>query len=349
MKKAFGHLLIGFLFLNLMLIEKGQAQQPNVEESSVHRVGTTAAQFLKIGAGARPIGMGGAYSALATDILAIYWNPAGLSRVTGNGEAIFNHANWLAETDYDFAAFSINVPTVGSFGFHIISFQTPEQPVRTYEHPEGTGQQWHASMIALGLTFARNLTDRFSIGFTGKYVQETIFNVTARGAAFDIGILYRTPIKSLTLGAAVFNFGSPMKLDGRDLFFNEDPLPQQGPVDAVPAKFRTESYDMPLNLRFGLAWQAIRNDNIQVVAAVDGNQPNDNTEHINSGIEVGFQNVIFLRAGYKALFLENSEQGFTFGAGLKYDVVGTNLKFDFGWADYGRLENVKFISLSIKY
>jgi len=349
MKKTLSRFLIGFTIVSFLWIETGKAQQPNIEQSNVNRVGTTAAQFLKIGAGARPIGMGGAYSALATDILAIYWNPAGLAKVSGSGEAVFNHADWLAETDYDFAAFSVNLPTVGSFGFHIISFRTPESPVRTYDHPEGTGQTWDANMIALGVTFARNLTDQFSIGVTGKFVQETIFNVSARGAAFDIGILYKTPIKNITLGAAIFNFGTPMRLDGRDLFFNEDPLPEPGSVDAVPAKYRVESYDMPLNLRFGIAWQAIRNDDIQVVAAVDGNQPNDNSEHINSGVEVGLKNVLFLRVGYKALFLQDSEQGLTFGAGLRYDVVGTNLKFDFGWADYGRLKNVKFVSMSIQY
>ena len=98
-----------------------------------------------------------------------------------------------------------------------------------------------------------------------------------------------------------------------------------------------------------MAWRALKNENLEITTAVDGNQPNDNSEYLNSGVEVGFQNVIFLRGGYKALFLENSEQGFTFGAGLKYDAVGTNLKFDFGWADYGRLKNVKFVSFAIKY
>ncbi len=319
------------------------------EASSVNRVGTTAAQILKIGAGARPIGMGGAYTALATDILSVYWNPAGLSRIVGTGEATFNHAEWLAETDYDFAAFSLNVGIVGSIGFHITSFRTPEQPVRTIKNPQGTGQVWDFNFISLGLTFAKNLTDRFSIGFTGKFVQESIFNVTARGAAFDLGILYYTPIRNLSLAASMSNFGTKMQLDGRDLFFNEDPLPVQGGVSEVPAKLRTEKYDMPLNLKFGLAWRAIKNDNVEIVAAADGNQPNDNSEYINSGIEIGFQNIIFLRGGYKALFLENSEQGLTFGAGLKYDAVGTNLKFDFGWADYGRLKNVKFVSFAIKY
>lgn len=327
------------------LYSQGNAQ----DVSSINRVGTTAAQFLKIGAGARPIAMGGAYTALSNDILSIYWNPAGLARIVGSGEATFNHAEWLADTDYDFAAFSINAGNVGSFGFQVISFRTPEQPVRTIRNPEGTGQFWDANSISLGITFARNLTDRFSIGFTGKFVQESIFNVTARGAAFDIGVLYDTPFKNLTLGASISNFGTKMKLDGRDLFFNEDPLPEQGSVEEVPAKFRAESYDMPLNLKFGLAWRVVNSENLRVLVAADGAQPNDNTEFVNGGVEFGLKNILFLRGGYKALFLENSEQGATFGVGLKYDTVGTNLKLDFGWADYGRLQDVKFVSFAIKY
>ncbi|MEJ2634372.1 MAG: PorV/PorQ family protein [Calditrichia bacterium] len=325
------------------------AQESSQTVSSINRVGTTAAQFLKIGAGARPIGMGGAYTAVSEDILSVYWNPAGLSRIIGSGEAAFNHANWLAETSYDFAAFSFNIGMIGSFGFHFISFRTPEQPVRTVDLPDGTGQYWSANMVSLGLTYAKNLTDQFSIGFTGKYVQEKIFNESAHGAAVDLGIFYKTPWKNLTLGAAIFNFGTKMHMDGSDLYNNVDPEAASGSVDAVAAKYRTENFDMPLSLRFGIAWQAVKNENLQIMTAVDGVQPNDNSQYLNSGLEIGLRRVIYLRGGYKALFQENSEQGLTFGAGIRYDVVGTHLKFDFGWADYGRLNNVQFVSLGIKY
>jgi hypothetical protein len=81
----------------------------------------------------------------------------------------------------------------------------------------------------------------------------------------------------------------------------------------------------------------------------DGNHPNDNSESINSGVEISLRNMIFLRGGYKALFQDNSEQGVTFGVGLRYDSVGMNVKLDFAWADYGRLDDVKFISFAIRY
>lgn len=319
------------------------------EVGSIHRVGTTAAQFLKIGPGARPVALGGAYTALAEDILAIYWNPAGIARIPGNGEAVFNHAEWLADTQYDFAAFSLRAGRLGTFGLQVTSFRTPEEPVRTVRNPEGTGQVWDANSVAIGVTFARNLTDRFSIGLTGKFVQENLFNETARGGAFDIGVLYNTPFKNLTLGATITNFGTEMSLEGRDTFFNENPVPDPGSVEEVPAKFRTKSYDMPLSLRFGLAWKVVQNENVTLIATADGTNPNDNSEHVNSGFELALKDILFIRGGYKALFLENSEQGATFGVGLRYDAVGTNLKLDFGWADFGRLKDVKFVSFAIRY
>ncbi|RMG30228.1 MAG: hypothetical protein D6732_16395, partial [Methanobacteriota archaeon] len=341
MKDVMIRIGIAFTISCCLIFSRGFAQ--NV--TSVNRVGTTAAPFLKIGAGARPIGMGGAYVALANDVTAVYWNPAGLTHVPGSGEAIFNHAAWLAETDYNFAAASINVSGFGSVGLQVISLSTPEEEVRTYLQPEGTGQKWSGNFIAAGISYARQLTDRFSIGFTGKFVQEKIFNARAQGAAFDLGILYRTPVNSLTIGASITNFGTKMQLDGRDLFFNEDPpITPPGGVSEVPAKYRTEKFDLPLNLRFGIAWEALRTKDYTILIVMDGTQPNDNTEYVNSGIEVGILNAIFLRAGYKSWMKENSEEGLTFGAGIKYDAVGTNLKFDFGWADYGRLNNVKFVA-----
>jgi len=345
MRKSFG---LGVVLL-FVASATGIAQENPQNVSSINRVGTTAAQFLKIGAGARPISMGGAYTALSNDVLSTYWNPAGLSRIPGGGEVTFNHSEWLAQTNYDFAAFSINAGNVGSFAAQVISLATPEQTVRTVRNPEGTGQKWSANSISLGVTYAKNLTDRFSIGFTGKYIQESIFNVRAIGAGFDLGVLYDTPFENLTLGAAISNFGTKMRLDGRDIFFNEDPLPETGTVDQVPAKYQTDNFDLPISLRFGLAWRVMSNETFKITASADGVQPNDNTEYVNSGLEVGIKNTLFLRGGYKSLFLQNSEQGATFGAGLKYDTVGLNLRLDFAWADYGRLNDVKFVTIAVRY
>ena len=90
-------------------------QAQNTESTT--KVATTAAQFLKIGVGARSNAMGGAYVAMDYGIESIFWNPANIARISGMGEAAFNHSNWLLETQYDFAAFSLNT-TMGTIGLH---------------------------------------------------------------------------------------------------------------------------------------------------------------------------------------------------------------------------------------
>jgi hypothetical protein len=316
---------------------------------SITKVGTTAAQFLKIGAGVRAVGMGGAFTAVANDVTALYWNPAGIATIPGGGEATFNHAEWLAETAYDFAAVTLNVENFGTLGLSITSFRVPEDDVRTYRYPEGTGERFDASSIALAVSYGRMLTDRFAIGGTIKYVQDQVWNETARGMAIDLGTHYVTPFNGLRIGAAITNFGTKMQLEGRDLYFNEDPLPETGTVDQVPSLYRVGKYEMPLTLRLGLAYDVIKQENMIVTIASDAVHPNDNSEHINSGLEVNLRNTIYLRGGYKALLLDNSEQSFTFGGGLRYDAVGTNLKIDFGYADYGRLDNVQFVSFTVRF
>jgi len=67
----------------------------------VSKVGTTAAPFLEIDVGSRAIGMGSAFVAVANDATALYWNPAGISRLPGN-EMVFIHSAWIADINYDF-------------------------------------------------------------------------------------------------------------------------------------------------------------------------------------------------------------------------------------------------------
>ncbi len=321
-------------------------QAQNTESTT--KVATTAAQFLKIGVGARSNAMGGAYVAMDFGIESIFWNPANIARISGMGEAAFNHSNWLVDTQYDFAAFSLNT-TMGTIGLHFISFRVPEEEVRTVLLPEGTGQVWDANSFTLGLSYARNLTTNFSIGFTGKYIQETIFNESARTFAFDLGIFYQTPWKALKLGAAITNFGGKMQLDGRDIYFNEAPVEEDGTVNEVPAQYRMDKFEIPLSLRFGIALEAYKNETMSVLLAMDGMHPNDNQESVSTGVEVGIKNLVFLRGGYRTLFMNDSEQGLTAGLGLRYDTVSANFRIDYGWANYGRLDAVQFVTFSVGY
>lgn len=318
---------------------------------STSKVGTTAAQFLKIGAGARAIGMGGAYTALSNDIYSVYWNPAGIAGINNSTELAFNHAEWLADMSYDFAAGALNMGELGVLSASFMSFSVPEDNVTTLENPDGDGRTWDAGSIAIGIGYAKNLTDRFSIGFQAKFIRERVWNSSATGFALDVGTLYRTPFNDLVIGASISNFGTTMRLDGRDIRFNDDPNDNldTGPNN-IPALYQTDGFDLPLTFRIGLAMDVINTRYFRFTTALDATHPNDNTEYVNIGGEICYDEVFFVRAGYKSLFKDNSEEGLTFGGGLKYG-LSDNFKvfINYAYADYGRLENVQFIDIGLSF
>jgi opacity protein-like surface antigen len=338
--------VIIFLF-SFLLVSVAFAQN----DRSTSKVGTTAAQFLKIGAGARAIGMGGAYTAIGGDLYSLYWNPAGIAESRDNGQVVFNHAEWLADIKYDFAAGAIRLEDFGTFAVTLTSLGVPEDKVTTMENPEGDGRVFDASSLAIGFGFAKELTDRFSIGFHAKYVREAIWNMSASGFGIDVGTLYRTPFNDLKIGASITNFGSKMQLDGSDIQFNDDPNndDNSGPNN-ISAKYNVDSYDMPLTFRVGLSMDVLNTSMFRVTAAVDAAHPNDNTEYMNTGVELAYDELIFVRGGYKSLFLRDSEQSFTLGAGLNYRITSQMRIFvNYGYADYGRLENVQFIDIGLTF
>lgn len=318
-------------------------------EGTTNKVGTTAATFLKIGAGARAIGMGGAYTALSDDIYSVYYNPAGIARTEGMGQVTFNHAEWLADMDFDFAAGSFNMGDLGTLFASFTSFRVPEDKVRTFDHPEGDGRYWDATSLAIGIGYAKMLTDRFSIGFHAKYIRESIWNCSASGFALDIGTYYVTPFNDLVIGATITNFGTKMQLDGRDIQFNIDPNDDfnSGPNN-IPAQYEMGKYDMPMRFRLGLSMNVVKTRYFRATTSVDAVVPNDNSEYLNTGLELTYDELIFARIGYKELFMVNAEGGLTFGAGVKYK-INDNFKVfvNYGYSDYNRLKNVQFIDVGI--
>jgi len=337
-------LLIIFMAVSVSLL----SAQP---DGSTSKVGTTAAQFLKIGAGARAIGMGGAYSSLPGDIYSVYWNPAGVATSNSKMQVTFNHADWLVDMNYDFAAGSLNLGDMGTMFMTFTSFSVPEDKVRTFDNPEGDGRLWDASSLSLGLGYAKMLTDRFSIGFHFKYIREAIWNSSASGFGIDVGTLYRTPFNDLMIGAAISNFGSKMQLDGRDVQFNYDPNNNEdtGPNN-IPSTYETGSFDIPLTFRIGLSMNALDTRFLRATVSVDAVHPNDNTEYVNSGVEFAYDEMFFIRAGYKSLFKQDSEEGLTLGGGVKFKFAD-NLRVyvNYGYADFGRLENVQFFDVGMEF
>ena len=209
-----------FFFITFILLNLAQGQFV----SNVSKVGITAATFLEIEVGARAIGMGGAFVAVANDATAIFWNPAGIARLP-RGEAILIHTNWLVGTNFDFSGIVIPAGYMGSFAVSVTSLGTDEMEVRTVLKPEGTGEKFSYGDLSAGLSYAKNLTDRFSIGINAKYISQRIWHMEAKGYAFDIGTLFRTQFNGMVIGMTISNFGASLKLEGRDVFVNYDEAP----------------------------------------------------------------------------------------------------------------------------
>ncbi|KAA3615278.1 MAG: hypothetical protein DWQ05_14545 [Calditrichaeota bacterium] len=337
------------IILLMVFWSTAQAQIDNTQ--TITKTGTTAAQFLKIGVDARAASMGGAFVGIGGDISSIYWNPAGLGHITGM-QFVAVHNQWLADMDFNFLAFGMELPSIGVFAASVTYLGVPDDKVRTIAEPNGTGELFSANDFAVTLSLARQLTDKFSLGGNVKYLRQSIWNESAKTIAVDIGALFETPFYGIRLGASISNFGGDMRLEGRDLRFSMDPDPNgQGNVEFVNATYETDRYPLPLFFRVGIAGELMKTDNTRITFGIDSMNPNDNTESVNSGVEFAFNEMFFLRTGYKALFQDDSEEGFTFGGGVHYRLWGssTQLKLDYAYADFGMLETVNRFSLGVSF
>jgi len=335
-----------FLFISFILLNLVQAQN----EGNVSKVGTTAAPFLEIEVGSRAIGMGGAFVAIANDATAIYWNPAGLSRIS-KIEATLVHTNWLVGTNFDFVGVVLPLGYFGSIAINVTSFSIDEMVVRTVQRPEGTGEKFSVGDLSAGLSYAKNLTDRFSIGVNAKYISQRIWHMKATGVAFDVGTLFKTQFNDMIIGMSISNFGASLKMEGKDVFVNYDEAPQfGGSNDRIPAYKLTDKFPLPLLFRVGLAMDILNTNNSKLTIAIDAAHPNNNTEYVNLGMEYIFRNQVAMRFGYKNLFTLDTEEGLTAGVGTKLTLAGgVALKIDYAYQELGRLENAQRFSLGFEF
>jgi len=320
-----------------------------VRAQNIVKSGTSAAQFLKIGVGSRAVAMGEAYVATANDVSAIYWNPSGLAGLQKNA-AMFFHADWLADIKFDHGAFAVPVGGVGTFGGFFTVLGVPEDFVRTVHDPEGTGERFTAADYALGITYARQITERFSFGITGKYIRERIWNMTSSSVAMDVGILYVSQFHDLRIGMTMLNFGTKMQMWGRNalLFVDIDPT-LDGNNEAIRAHLDMERWDIPLQFRVGVAMDPLKTDNMKLTLGMDAIHPIDNKEFVNVGFELGLRNLIFLRGGYRGIGIDQREGGLTLGAGINLSMGGSAMQVGYAYVDYGRLSSVSRYTITVEF
>jgi hypothetical protein len=325
------------LIVLLITAQFSFAQNPNL--------GASGAQFLQIPIGARAEAMGGAIIGLSDDASSVFWNPAGIVKVN-NFQAFFSYIDWFNMFDVNAASIVYNAGDAGSFAASMIAFSTGKMEITTETEPNGTGRFFDAGDFALGISYARYLTDRFNVGISVKYVSQRIWNETASGFAFDIGTQYLLDFQNLTIAMSMTNFGGDMKYDGPDLDFTyrkDDNFPVSR---LTPSRLTTEEYPLPLNFQVGIGFDVFNASFVKMKGAIDVTHPNDNQERAHFGTEFSFFDRIFVRGGYK---LNYDDQSFAFGAGANLLWSGNAIYFDYAYSIYDILPSVHRISLRLSF
>ena len=306
------------LFLCLLLPLSAEGAQ------IFEKVGTLGGQSLKIGVGARAAAMGDAYVALADDATAVYWNPAGIARLSGQSVS-FNHASWPADIRFDQGAYVFNVKWIpGMLGVNVRALWMSQDLVRTTYLPEGTGETFDAGEWAYGLSYARSLTDKFSAGISLNYVQTGLADVKGSSIAFDFGTLYDIGVLGSKIGMSIQNLGSDMT-------------------------FLNEKVKMPVFFRVGGSMDVLQRGDSRVITVAEFTHPPDNSEKLNWGAEYAYKDYMFLRGGYKFNY---DTEGMTAGIGVKFPLTSSKASIahlDYAYQDLKFLQAVHRISLNIGF
>jgi hypothetical protein len=282
--------------------------------------GTSAAQFLKLGAGARAAGMGETFAAVSDDSTAVYWNPAGLRQIKRKMFS-FMHAVWFEDISYDWTSVAIPFQRGGVLGIGIQ--YTSYGSLKNTDESGIEHGSFHPNDTAANLAYAVSLGE-LAVGVTGKYISSKI-KEKATAFAGDIGFMYKIMNKKISLGLVGQNIGSKMKYVD-----TEDPL--------------------PANIKLGAAYRVLRTMENNFLVSCDINAPVDNAPYYNAGIEYSQKvvNVLgfALRAGYSTQSKDvDGLKGLTGGLGLEY----RNIVLDYAFAPFGDLGDTHRVSLGVKF
>jgi hypothetical protein len=306
---------------------------------------------------ARATALADAYSTLAAGADAVYWNPAGLTTAVSH-EFSTTLTVWLFDTKQSALAYALPLGDFGTFGLQLQFVDYGDIEETRADHlqfvgsggdlrynPGLTGNVFSPSAYVVGLSYARALTEQFSMGVTAKFVSESLWedatvvieneygetetvNTYARRFFFDFGMRYNTGFRSIEIGIAVQNLGAQVQ-------------------------FAQEEYPAPLAFRLGTAANIlgptallVTDEANRLTAAADIFQPNDYAQQMHLGLEYAFREVLALRTGYK---LNYDNDGWTFGGGVASDLAGVGVVVDYSFGAMGDyLGNVHRISLGVR-
>ena len=293
-----------------------------VKAIASNRAGTVSEQFLKIPVNARAEGMGNAQVSLAEGAGSIAFNPAGVLSVSTASFGATYHT-WFADITHSFYGAAVNLQEYGTIGAGLTVLTTDDMEVTTPAFPEGTGELFKATDMALTFAYARQISQEFGLGLSAKYIKSYLYNkdIGASTVAFDIGTLYDIPALRTRLGISVNNLG-------RDI------------------KFLNEQYSIPTALRFGARVTAFQDEDNLVYVAGQIGRPNDAEEQYNFGFEYTYSQFVSLRGGFRFNYDTERLSG---GVGFDLRRIGLDGSLDYAYTDYKYLPGTHMFSLEVGF
>ncbi|MDE2292355.1 MAG: PorV/PorQ family protein [Elusimicrobia bacterium] len=293
--------------------------------------GSTAANFLKVGVGARPVAMGQAFTAVSDDVNAVYYNPAGLALLERQ-EVSLMHNRYFDGVSQEWGAYAFPSAEMGTFagGFTMLrvkpfdSYDVNDQPAGTVSAADLEGTLAYGREVPgiRGLTF----------GVALKHIASRLAGYHADADALDAGILWRQdPRTGWSWGVGVRNLGRDMR-------------------------FIAESFPMPLEGRVAVAYRgglAPLWNNASWLLTLEGVGSRDRTPYGQAGIEFRPVDAFAVRAGY--------DQGIDAGLGLSAGIGFKSLErgfvgdyfpeidLDYAFVDYGPLNQTHRFSVTLRF
>lgn len=308
-------------------------------------------EVLAIGVGARGLGMGGAYTGIADDSTAVYWNPAGLSKVNHVEISAIQQGRQYSGmglnevgSRYIFMSGAMNTGGLGTFGGAFMRFGVDDIPYVTGLDAAGVPVQqgtFQTQDFGFMMSWGKSFHKAFSAGLTLKYL--TGGTVGLKGSLGDASYTYIGP----DLGLLVNFGGMTSALDGLSLGLNLQDL--GGGTGVVWKNTPTNPVDkVDTNAKVGLAYspqlQFLKDANSVVSFAIDADPKYGSNTLMHYGGEFWYKDTLAFRGGIRQFLggLQNIEG--TLGASFKMFI----LEVDYAFINY-ELTPIHYLSLAVKF
>ena len=316
---------------------------------------TYTADFLTFGTGARPLGMGNAFTAIADEAGTTYYNPAGIAQLTHH-EFNFMHATLANLASYDVASyiyplkdnkkskkmtFGISWLRVGVDDIPITRIPVTSKPIGPNNRPYiiGTFSNTSHAILLSGsrhlMTLPQDITIDLGISLKLMYI-DTYRSTNAVGGGADLGILAKTNSDK----AAAFSFGIVVSdFLTTKLYWNTPP--ENGGESP-----HTETL-LP-RLKLGIAYHqklTVFNSRLTLAADVDTR----NNYEFHTGAEYVLFELLALRCGLDGRNGTSRAMYFTAGAGLQLRLTGAAFHVDYAYQRQPDLGISNRLSLKVRF